>query len=127
MLNVNHLGGDGNEVSQGPGISGESKSRVVSHVPNSAGEDDQQRQECEPRGTRLAAEDGVGDRDEERGEGSEDDEGIDVGVTEEVGVGEDREVEDEGGGEELLGGLPGEGVVVEEPYFAEEPDADGGG
>ena len=62
--------------------------------PDGAGKDNDQGEKCELGGARLVAEDGVGKSDEERGERSEDDEGVDIGVAEEVGVGEDGEEED---------------------------------
>ncbi|XLS47631.1 hypothetical protein HN51_021989 [Arachis hypogaea] len=72
-------------------------------------------EKCELGRARLLAEDGVHKGDEERGERSEDDEGVNIGVAEEVGVGEDGEEEDECGREEMLGSVDSEGIVVEEP------------
>lgn len=115
VLDVDHLGGDGDEVGEGPGVGGEGEGGVGGDVAEGAGEDDEEGEEGEVGGAGLAAEDGVGEGDEERGEGSEDDEGVDVGMAEKIGVGEDGEVEDEGGGEEFFGGGEGEGVVVEKP------------
>ncbi|KAL4391445.1 uncharacterized protein DS421_3g87480 [Arachis hypogaea] len=60
---------------------------------------------------------------DKRGERSEDDEGVDIGVTEEVGVGENGEKEDECGGKEALGGVDSERVLVDKPKFTEKVDA----
>jgi len=115
VLDVDHLGGDGDEVGEGPGVGGEGEGGVGGDVADGGGEDEEEGEEGEVGGAGLGAEGGVGEGDEERGEGAEDDEGVDVGVAEEVGVGEDGEVEDEGGGEEFLCGGNGEGVMVEKP------------
>ncbi|KAL4337214.1 hypothetical protein AHAS_Ahas12G0087800 [Arachis hypogaea] len=66
-------------------------------------------------GARLVAEDGVYKGDEDRGERSEDDDGVDVGVSEENGVGEDGEEEDECGRKKVLGCVDSKRVMVEEP------------
>lgn len=70
-------------------------------------------EECRTGRARLATEGGVGEGDKERGKGWEDDEGVDVGVAEEIGVGEDGEVENECGGEEFFGSGEGKGISVE--------------
>ncbi|XLR49426.1 hypothetical protein HN51_000093 [Arachis hypogaea] len=66
------------------------------------------------RGGQLAsAKNGIHTDDEERGERSVDDIGVDIGLEEEVGVGEDGEKEDECGREEAFGGVNSEGVVMD--------------
>ncbi|QHO10282.1 uncharacterized protein DS421_14g488470 [Arachis hypogaea] len=66
-------------------------------------------------GIRLVAEDGVHKGDKERNERSEDDEGVDIGVGEEVGLGEDGEDEDECGRKKAFGDVDSEEVVAEDP------------
>jgi len=80
-----------------------------------ADEDEEEGEEGEVGGAWLAAKGGVGEGDEERGDRWKDNEGVKVGMAEEIGVGKDGEIKDECGGEEFFGNGEDEGVVVEKP------------
>ncbi|KAH1119798.1 hypothetical protein GYH30_048249 [Glycine max] len=80
-----------------------------------ADEDEEEGEEGEVGGAWLAAKGGVDEGDEERGDRWKDNEGVKVGMAEEIGVGKDGEIKDECGGEEFFGNGEDEGVVVEKP------------
>ena len=113
VLDVDHLNGDGDEISEGPRVGDEGEGKVGGDEVEGVNEDDEEGEEGEVGGARLNAEGGVGKGDEERGEGSEDNEGVNVCMSEEIGVGEDGEVEDKCGGEEFFGSGECEGVMME--------------
>lgn len=115
MFDINHLGRDRDQISKSPRISSEGKTVIGGNIPDGAAENDEEGQKGKTGRDGLVSESGVCNGDEEGSERSEYDEGVDVGVTEEVGVGEDGEVEDECGGEEFLGGGKGKRVMVEKP------------
>ena len=60
-----------------------------------ADEDEEEGEEGEVGGAWLAAKGGVGEGDEERGDRWKDNEGVKVGMAEEIGVGKDGEIKDE--------------------------------
>lgn len=113
MLDVDHLGGDGDEVGEVPGVGSDGEGEVDCDVAEGVNEDDKEGEGGEVVKAGLAVKGGVGEGNKKSGEGSEDDEGVDVGVAEEIGVGEDGEVEDKCGGEEFFGSGECEGVMME--------------
>lgn len=115
VLDVDHLNGDGDEISEGPRVGDEGEGKVGGDEVEGVNEDDEEGEEGEVGGAWLAAKGGVGEGDEERGDRWKDNEGVKVGMAEEIGVGKDGEIKDECGGEEFFGNGEDEGVVVEKP------------
>jgi hypothetical protein len=69
----------------------------------------------------LSAEERVRERYQQGGRGAEHDEGVHIGVLQQVGVGEDGELENERRREELLRHHPHERVMLDEPCLPHHP------